>query len=169
MHSSAYRLAEDFARRYLADLPPGRVLDVGSYDVNGTLRPIFAALGWDYVGLDRSPGPNVDVVAGSPDAWPFADGEFDAVASSSCLEHDPAIFATFRAMARAARPGGLVYCQAPAAGRTHRYPVDCWRILADGWRALAASCDPPLDVLEAAERPGSDGWTDSVGVFRRPR
>lgn len=166
MHRSAFEQAREFASKYLAHLPPGRVLDVGSCDVNGTLRPIFEGIGWSYVGLDRQAGPNVDVVAGGGD-WPIAPASFGAAVSSSCLEHDPGIFATFAAMARVVAPGGLIYCQAPSAGPEHRYPVDCWRILPDGWRALAAACPTPVAVLEAFAARGTDTWTDSIGIFRR--
>lgn len=166
MHKSAFDHARRFAAEYLAGLPAGVALDVGSCDVNGTLRPVFEGIGWGYVGLDRQPGPNVDLVVGGGD-WPVRASSFGVVASSSCLEHDPSPFATFAAMARAVRPGGLIYCQAPAAGVEHRFPVDCWRILPDGWRALAASCPTPVEVAEAFMSPGSDGWVDSIGIFRR--
>lgn len=38
-----------------------KVLDVGSFDVNGTYRDIFSQK-YDYTGLDMCAGPNVDVV-----------------------------------------------------------------------------------------------------------
>jgi hypothetical protein len=37
----------------------GSTLDIGSYNVNGCLRPLFKGA---YVGLDMREGPNVDVV-----------------------------------------------------------------------------------------------------------
>jgi hypothetical protein len=38
-----------------------RVLEVGSHDVYGTIRSCFGSVG-DYVGIDLSPGPGVDLV-----------------------------------------------------------------------------------------------------------
>jgi hypothetical protein len=43
-----------------------RVLDVGSYDVNGTYKDIINDPAWTYVGADLAAGPNVDVVLQSP-------------------------------------------------------------------------------------------------------
>ena len=37
-----------------------RVLEVGSLDINGSVRPIFTDC--EYVGLDLGPGPGVDVI-----------------------------------------------------------------------------------------------------------
>ena len=48
----------------------GRCLDVGSYDVNGSVRGLFVRARSGYVGVDMRNGPNVDVVAVS-DALPF--------------------------------------------------------------------------------------------------
>ena len=37
------------------------VLDIGSYDVNGTYRKIFNDPIYQYTGMDMSSGPNVDI------------------------------------------------------------------------------------------------------------
>ena len=62
------------------------VIDLGSYNVNGTAAGHFP--GWDYVGVDCRPGPGVTVVA---DAREYdADGrQFDVVVSCEALEHCP--------------------------------------------------------------------------------
>ena len=59
MHAEALE-----AMRELLGRGPGRgakALDVGSYDVNGTYRPLVEGRGWVYTGLDVSAGPNVDL------------------------------------------------------------------------------------------------------------
>jgi hypothetical protein len=62
-----------------------RVLEVGSYDLNGSVRPYFE--GCDYTGLDWRPGPGVDVVCLAHEFR--ASRPFDVVISASMLEHDP--------------------------------------------------------------------------------
>jgi len=41
------------------NLSTGRILDVGSRDINGTVRPLFTG---EYIGLDMQEGENVDVL-----------------------------------------------------------------------------------------------------------
>ena len=62
MHASSYKNMERFINKYLRDWEHSKatVLDVGSQDVNGTYKPLFA--GWEYKGLDICPGSNVDIV-----------------------------------------------------------------------------------------------------------
>jgi SAM-dependent methyltransferase len=96
-------------------LAGGSVLEVGSYDVNGTVRGIFSAAG-QYVGVDLKDGPGVDVISyghqlDSPDA------AFDVTISGECFEHDPNWDLTFRNMVRMTRPGGLVAFTCASRGR----------------------------------------------------
>ena len=82
MHYSAYLNAEKFYNKYCEDnIENKKILDVGSYDVNGTMKPIFQK--GKYVGLDMEKGPNVDIV-GVSHQIPFEKDEFDIVISSSC-------------------------------------------------------------------------------------
>lgn len=165
MHESAMANAERFVRLHLSRHVPGRVLDVGSRDVNGTLRPLLQSAGWDYVGLDRIAGTNVDVH--TPELpWPLADVSFGAVVSSSALEHDPQPWVTWREMCRVLAPGGLLYCCCPSAGPHHDYPVDCWRFMVDAWAGLAEWGG--LDLIEAYVDPSDPVHRDSVGIFRKP-
>ncbi len=160
MHASAYRLCEFFAAEYLGSTV-GRVLDVGSCDVNGTLKPIF--LGWDYVGLDIAEGPNVDIVA-SNQGWPLTDSSFDVAVSSSCFEHDPRFWITFKEMARVVRSGGWVYICAPSQGPYHGHPGDCWRFYKDAWQALADSTEG-VELLSSRVY-DNEPWHDSVGIYK---
>jgi len=122
------------------------VLDIGSYNVNGELRSamhasdlIAAHQNVNYVGVDIEAGPNVDIVVSLKDkTYPFPDGHFDAVTSSSALEHDPRFWMTYLKMLRVLKPGGLLYVSVPHTQGEHRYPVDCWRFYGDAGEALAS-------------------------------
>lgn len=82
------------------------VLEVGSLDINGTVRDFFTNNS-TYIGVDVGPGPGVDVVAQGQDLT-YDDGEFDVTVSAECFEHNPYWKETFTNMARMTRPGGLV-------------------------------------------------------------
>lgn len=84
MHLEAYAAVAQM----VALLPwvPKRVIEVGSYDVNGSVRPLFPEAD-SYIGLDRRAGPGVDVVADALTYTP--DGPVDLVVCCEVLEHDP--------------------------------------------------------------------------------
>ncbi len=144
---------------------PCRVLDVGSQDVNGTLRPF--AFGTSYIGVDLAPGPGVDIVI-QPGRLPFADHTFDLVVSTSCLEHDPMFWVTFAEMTRVMKRDGFLYVSVPANGPYHGYPGDCWRFYGDAAAALA-SWAPKVSLIETfMMTPQRDVWTDNVMIFGGP-
>jgi len=60
------------------------VLEVGSYDVNGSVRDYFNVA--KYVGVDWREGPSVDIVCLAQN---INLGIFNTVISASMLEHDP--------------------------------------------------------------------------------
>jgi SAM-dependent methyltransferase len=93
----------------------GRLLEIGSYAVNGTMRRHFAAAA-EYVGVDLTPGPGVDVV-GFGHEVDREPGHFDVATSGECFEHDPHWRDTFATMVRLTRPGGLVAFTCASAGR----------------------------------------------------
>ena len=171
MHDTAMLTGQAFFRVYGDRFGPGRkILDVGSRDVNGTLRPV-AGSGAEYVGVDLEAGPGVDLVLEDPNRLPYPDASFDLVISTSCLEHDPLFWLTFDEMARVTRPGGFLYISAPVQGPVHRHPVDCWRFYPDAGLALAAwavRCGHPLILVESFHLPPrNDVWIDFVAVFER--
>lgn len=73
------------------------VLEVGSLDINGTIRDFFDAN--DYIGVDVGPGKGVDLVMNGEDLT-FPDGTFDVAVSAECFEHNPAWLETFQNMIR---------------------------------------------------------------------
>lgn len=115
MHAEAYAwLSRVVRERVLPAVPsPPTVLEVGSYDVNGSCRPLFS--GAIYVGVDRIPGPGVDVVTDIADL--HATEQFDVAVSTETLEHMPAPVALLLAAHRALRPGGLLVLTAAADPR----------------------------------------------------
>ncbi|MBA3928358.1 MAG: methyltransferase type 11 [Xanthomonas sp.] len=171
MHLSSYQHMEDLVSRYLRTGEPLSVLDIGSYDVNGSYRTLFADSKWSYVGVDLETGPGVDLVLKSPYQLPLASGSVDVVISGQAFEHVEYFWLSWLEMLRILKPGGLVFLIAPSRGPEHRYPQDCWRFYPDGYRALAryGQCEL-VEVTtdwEPHADPGSAPWGDTVGVFRK--
>jgi SAM-dependent methyltransferase len=171
MHPSSFRHMQQLVANYLDPTRSIRVADLGSYDVNGSYRPLFSKPGWHYIGVDLSAGPNVDVVLKSPYRLPFRSGTLDVFISGQAFEHVEYFWLTWLEMARSLRAGGMVFLIAPSRGPEHRYPVDCWRFYPDGFAALGRYAD--LELLhvstdwEPDPDPDSAPWGDTVGVFRK--
>ena len=91
-----------------------RILEVGSLDINGSIRALFP--GCDYVGLDVAAGDGVDVVC-EGQKYDAPDNSFDVVISCEVMEHNPFWIETFRNMIRCCRPGGLVVMTCASTGR----------------------------------------------------
>ena len=111
------------------------ILDVGAQDVSGSLRAV-APPGATYIGVDIVAGKGVDLVLGDPYAYPFPDGHFDAVVSTSCWEHNPMFWLTFLEDLRVLSARGFLYVNAPSSGPYHGYPLDHWRFYPDAGIAL---------------------------------
>jgi len=112
-----------------------RVLEIGSLDINGSVRRFFDRC--EYVGLDVAPGPGVDVVcAGQAYAAPGA--SFDVVLSCEAMEHNPHWIETMRNMVRLCRPDGLIIMTCATTGRdehgtTRSQPSDSPLTVGIGW------------------------------------
>ena len=158
MHSNALKLARDFAAKHLPDQTQTSLLEVGSYDVNGSYREVFTSVR-EYVGLDIRPGPGVDVVA-TEYAYPLWLGRFELIVCGQVLEHVEKPWLVVAEIARIVRPGGLVYLAAPWRWEVHDFPRDCWRLLPDGMKALMR--DAGIEAVECFM-----DEDDTVGIGRR--
>ena len=177
MHTSSYLRMSWFISQYLNDKSKKySVLDCGSYDVNGSYRPLFPAEHFSYHGLDLAPGPNVDIVVKNPYYWTsLADNTYDAVISGSAFEHIEFFWVTFAEIVRVLKPEGFVCIIAPRFWSRHRYPVDCYRFDEDGMMALARYGNlEPLHISMNMKPPKADSaWFnrggDSLLVAKKPK
>lgn len=170
MHPSAYEHALNFFNRYLLPVEQAeqrrfKVIDFGSYDVNGTLKPIFK--NHDYIGIDMAEGPNVNIVCVNNNV-PLPDNSCDVIVSSSNFEHDDMFWITFLEMCRLVRSGGLIYINAPSRGGYHAHPIDCWRFYADSWKALekwGRTNNHQVTLIDSFVDPADTQFQDSVGIY----
>jgi SAM-dependent methyltransferase len=125
---------------YIASCAPlvggGDVLEVGSYDMNGSPRYLFADFR-SYIGIDLVEGPGVDLTMNCQDLK-FPDASFDVVVDAERLEHDTNFFQSYREIFRVLRPGGHVIVTTRSWGGFHPHclPWDYWRFTDEGLRQL---------------------------------
>jgi SAM-dependent methyltransferase len=91
-----------------------KVLEIGSLDINGTIRVFFENC--EYLGVDVGEGKCVDLVCYG-EKLDHPDNFYDTVASTECFEHTPAWKEIFLNMIRMTRPGGLVFWTCASEGR----------------------------------------------------
>lgn len=162
MHPSVMAYVADWIEDVkVADLD---VLEVGSYNENGSVRILFP--GANYMGVDVRPGPGVDRIADG--FLPFPEATFDLVVSTETLEHDRRPWETIVEMRRVVRPRGMVILTARGFDGRGCYPLHGADKHGDYWRFTTASFelmayDAGLDVLDCRPDP------DEIGVFLTAR
>lgn len=130
---------KEFLDAHLDRFNQGRVLDVGSQNINGSYRDLFSPHVREYVGCDIVAGDGVDVLVEDMDRLPFQDGEFDCVISGQTLEHADHPWILVKEIARVTKSGGAICLIAPWRFHEHKDPMcpfDRWRILSDGMITL---------------------------------
>ena len=111
--------------------------------------------------MDIAEGENVDIVVAYPVYWSeIATESFQTVISGQMLEHCEYPWQAYREMGRILKTDGFLCVIAPRKAGTHRYPVDCWRFLPDGMRALGKWAD--LQTLETFVN-----GNDCVGIYKK--
>lgn len=129
----------DFVRTVSNSLPSFfsevKVLEVGSLNINGTVRDFFSNC--EYLGIDIAPGKGVDLVC-EGQRFDAPDSSFDQVISCEVMEHNPHWKETFNNMIRVCKPGGLVTMTCATTGRpehgtTRSSPTKSPLTVEQGW------------------------------------
>ena len=131
---------EWFVQNYIPKHEKIRILDVGSYNVNGCYRQLFTSSDYEceYVGLDMSPGPNVDIVPKDIYCWNEIESEsLDFIISGNAFEHIEYPWKTMEQIHDKLKNQGIACIITPFNLSEHRYPTDCYRYYPDGMSALA--------------------------------
>lgn len=127
-----------------------RIIEVGSYDVNGSLRPIVES--WnpsEYVGVDIEKGPGVDIICRAEDiVETFGKESFDIVVSTELLEHVEDWKKVISNVKNICKPGGTILITTRSYGYAyHGYPYDFWRFDLSDMRYMFSDC-----IIEKLER-----------------
>lgn len=126
MTPQIYEWVDEARKVYIKN--PGRVLDVGSLDVNGTVRPIFSDA-TEYVGVDMQAGQGVDIAMNSHELpKQFYKQFFDTIVCLETLEHDDMFWVTIDAMHSLLKKGGHLIITTPTFKfPEHPHPKDYYR------------------------------------------
>lgn len=129
----------DFIEKIKNDLPQyfhqKNVLEIGSLNINGTVRDFFTDC--RYIGVDVSTGDGVDVVCEGQN-YNAPDNSYDVVCSAECFEHNPYWLETFENMIRLCKNDGLVLFTCATDGRAEHgtsrtTPLDSPLTVEMGW------------------------------------
>ena len=123
MHRNNILWLDDLKRSYPGVFSGSTVLELGSRDINGTIRGHFE--GGTYVGVDNVDGPGVDVV-GNAQETDFSKESFDAIVSFSMFEHDPLWKETITHNTPFLRSGGMAFLSFGAEGNIEHGDCDFW-------------------------------------------
>jgi SAM-dependent methyltransferase len=126
-----------------------KVLEVGSLDVNGSLRPIVEL--WnpaEYLGVDVEEGPGVDLICSAERIVDvFGRESFDIVISTELLEHVRDWRKVISNVKHVCRRNGIILITTRSCGFAyHGYPSDFWRFELADIRGMFSDCR--LDALE---------------------
>ncbi len=111
-HQSQLDFVRGVKQRFPQYFSKSKVLEIGSLDINGSVRQFFDDC--QYIGVDLGAGKGVDLIAKGEELT-YDDGLFDTVISCECLEHNPEWVKTFNNMARMA--SGIVIMTCATTGR----------------------------------------------------
>ncbi|MGF6371290.1 SAM-dependent methyltransferase [Paraburkholderia sp. RAU6.4a] len=168
MHVTALEIGKKFFDTYVSGRDGLKIVDIGSQDVNGSLRSV-APRGCEYIGLDFVGGKGVDIVLTDPYSLPVPENSIDVIVCSSCMEHSEFFWLLFLEMQRLLKPEGIVYLNVPSNGNFHRYPVDCWRFFPDSgvalqnWARRSGYKTTLIESFTGIQK--QDVWNDFVAVF----
>lgn len=113
-HTAQWDFIQMVKNRFPQNFADCRVLEVGSLDINGSVRHFFTNC--FYIGLDVGPGSCVDIVCEGQN-YNAPSESFDTIISCECFEHNPHWQETFANMIRLTKPGGMILFSCATEGR----------------------------------------------------
>jgi SAM-dependent methyltransferase len=160
-------------RELLVEERARTVLDVGGRNRSGLDRSKLYP-GLDVKVVDILPGENVDVVGDAHELSRLFPAEsFDAVTSTSVLEHLMVPWKVAIEINRILKPGGLCFVHTHQSIGLHDHPWDFWRVSSTAWPALfgpatgfeiiETTMSQPCYLFPLAWRAGKEGNENSVG------
>jgi SAM-dependent methyltransferase len=147
-----------------AEVQGKRVLEVGAFDVNGSLRPVLEQLGpAEYIGVDIQEGRGVDRVCDVTELIrTFGEESFDVVICTELLEHVRDWRLAIHNIKAVCRKGGVILVTTRSCGfEYHGLPEDCWRYDDADMTEIFSDCDiqrierdPEWGICVKAIKPG---------------
>jgi len=113
-HSQQRQFIKSVSESLSNNFEKTKILEIGSYSVNGSIREFFKNS--SYSGVDLTEGPCVDIIC-EGDKLDHPDDLYDAAISCECFEHNPNWAETFQNMWRMTKKGGVVIFTCATTGR----------------------------------------------------
>lgn len=114
----------------------GSLLEIGSRARSGASYRSWFPADIDYVGMDITAGPNVDVIADAHHLTLEIHRTFDFIFSIAVFEHILMPWKVALEMNRVLNDGGIALIISHAAWPLHEEPWDFWRYSKDAWKGL---------------------------------
>ena len=122
MHNAAMEFVYSSFHNWKGDKTNLKILDIGSLDINGSVRPLFKPFTSKYVGLDVQEGPGVDIVY---DAAKFTKpNSFDVVVCAEVFEHTPDWQTILKKSYKNLVQGGIFIATMAGEGRPPHSAID---------------------------------------------
>lgn len=122
MHSEAMEFVYSSFHNWKDDRTNLKVLEIGSLDINGSVRPMFKPFTSKYVGLDTQEGPGVDIVY---DAAKYTKpNAFDVVVCAEVFEHTPEWQTIIKKSYKNLVEGGIFIATMAGEGRHPHSAID---------------------------------------------
>jgi SAM-dependent methyltransferase len=103
--------------QHISSVPITKVIEFGSFDVNGEIRSLFSEKNLvEYIGVDLIEGPGVDIVGFGHEVT-ISDSSFDVAVSVECLEHDQHWKESFQKLVDLLELGGWLFMTCAGKGR----------------------------------------------------
>jgi SAM-dependent methyltransferase len=155
---------------------PGRILEVGSYNVNGTPRDVFQKHSNFYHGVDIAKGPGVDATITPGGLLEHVTTHqlstgmpmlpFDLVICCEMLEHDINVMESIYQMRMIVAPGGWMIVTSPSHEfPEHQYPRDYWRLMPNAYEDVIFKDWAIVDTYVTPTSP----WASSCYLGRKPK
>ena len=154
LNKMSHHTQEEFVRKLSVEFPNHfnnvKMLEIGSLNINGSIRQYFNNSTYDgvdldsgsfsnstYVGVDLDSGRDVDLICGGH-LVDHEDNTYDTSGSCNCFEHNPYWVETFQNMYRMTKSGGLIFITVPTTGHpehgtTRIKPEDSPPTIGKGW------------------------------------
>lgn len=157
-----------------------RILEVGSLDVIGSVRPVIERLNpKEYIGIDIEHGKGVDIVCDAQDlAHIFGENSFDVVVCTEVLEHIKDWRKAISNIKRVCRHHGIIFLTTKMPKFVyHAYPDDYWRFSERDFCEIFGDCQiklletyPNHSILIKAVKPNPfiENDLSELQVYRMP-
>jgi len=114
MHKEQITYLNKIKEKFPEAFKDRKVLDIGSFNVNGNEKPWFENC--DFIGLDLLPGPGVDVACPANE-YDAPNNTFDTIISCECWEHNPYYKESIMNAIRMLKSGGYFIWTCATTGR----------------------------------------------------